>query len=599
MNPLEPATVTPGGGKLGGRIAELVSRSVATTHTQLAGHKRAIGALVLEDFFDKVSGEIRTTVSPLFQPLADHPDTPDQLRGLFKFMATGNGQWQSIVGGTLTGTVIGGGLGNLITNLLNPVVTKLIAAAPNGLLTPADAANASIRNVGHGLDLAYEAAQSGINGTKFAVLEELSHTRPAAPEVVDMLNRGLINEPFANTLLREAGFNATGAGLMLELRTMELTPQELAALVNFGVLSETDALPIARRSGIRDQDFHRLVYGAGQPPGVQELLFAYRRGIIDKARLLKGIQQGPLRTEWFDVVESLGQVPMSTADAISASVQGHLSKAQAQKIATENGLQPDQFEPLWQTAGSPPGPREMLDLLNRGLVNEGEVRQALSESRLKDKYISLLLESRFVLPTQPQILSMLHKGIITAGRALELLLQRGHYPDIAQALVKEAQATKAATIKELTLGEIRTAYLDRAITRDVALHRIERLGYDAESAALELDLVDEQRARRQVQSVVTRVHHEYVLGLLSEQEVSGYLHQLLLPADQITTYLDLWGVERATVRRTLTEAQVAQALKKGIISSEEAHTRWMAMGYSDTDASILLALATPPAKPGG
>jgi len=597
-NPIDNTGPVAGGGRLGSRIAELVSRSVATTHASLSDHKRSLTALALEDFFDKVSGEIRTTTGPLYSQLADHPDMAPQLRGLFKFLATGNGQWQSIVGGTLTGTVIGGGLGNLITNLLNPVILPLIAHDPAGALSPADAATAAIKGLDHGLNLAYEAAKSGIDSTKFAVLQDLAHTRIGAQEVIDLLNRGLVNDAFANTLLRQAGFTPTDSGLIIELRHLDLSPQELASLVNFGVLTESEALPIARRSGIRDEDFNRLVYGAGQPPGLQELLFAYRRGVIDKARLFKGVQQGPLRAEWFDVVESLGTVPMSTADAIQASIQGHLSKSQAQKIATENGLAPDQFEPLWQTAGSPPGPQEMLKLLNRGLVTEAEVVQALSESRLKNKYIPLLLQSRFELPTLAQILSMLRKGVITEARATDLLHQRGYQPDLAVAMVKDALTTKTDTVKELSLSQIREAYLDKAISRTVALARIEKLGYDAATAALELDLVDERRAQRQVQAVVTRVHREYVEGLISDQDASGFLHKLLVPADQITTYLDLWGVEKATVRRTLTEAQVAQALKKGIIQPDEATTRWSAMGYSTADVAILLALATPATQAG-
>lgn len=597
-NPIDNAPVTAGGGRLGTRIAELVSQSVAHTQTKLAEHKRSMGALVLEDFFDKVSGEIRDTTGPLYRDLADHPETPPQLRGIFKFMATGNGQWQSILGGTLTGTVIGGGLGNLITNLLNPVIGPLIAQTPNGILSPSDAAMADVKGLTHGLDMPYEARKSGIDGTKFNVLRDLAQTRLAASEILQLLNQGFINDAYAHTLLREAGYTPTGAGLAIELRHTDLTPQELASLVNFGVLSEGEALPLARRSGIRDEDFHRLVYGAGQPPGVQELLFAYRRGVINKERLFKGIQQGPLRSEWFDVVESLGQVPMSTADAIQASVQGHLSKDQAKAIAEQNGLIPSQFEPLWETAGSPPGPHEMLDLLNRGLVSEAEVTQALSESRLKNKYIPLLLQARFRLPTMESTLSMVRKGVITQERALQLLQNMGFMPDIASALVKNATVTKTDTVKELTLAQIREAYLDKAITREVALARIEKLGYDAETSALELQLVDETRARRQVQAVVTRVHHEYVEGLLSDTEAKDALSRLMLPADQISTSMTLWDVERSTVRRRLTEAQVAQALKKGIIQPGEAQSRWSAMGYSDADVAILLALATPAPKAG-
>jgi len=597
-NAIPPGAPQLAGGRFGARVADLVASNVARTHANLAGVKRAVGATILEDFFDKVSGEIRETVGPFYGQLADSPHMPDHLKGLFRFMATGNGQWQSVLGGTLTGTVIGGGLGALITNELNPVVLPIVAANPHGLLSPSDCASAEARGLNGPVDMFHEAASSGINPDKFNVLVNLQRARFSPDQAAELVNRGMIDDTYGQIALTRQGFSPGEASMLMELRHTLLSPQELASLVNFGVLSEEEALPEARKSGTSDTDFHRLVLGAGQPPGVQDLMFAYRRGVIDKARLLRGIQQGPIRAEWFDVVESLGQVPMSTADAIEASVQGHLSKTEAQHIAETNGLLPDQFEPLWQTAGSPPGPHEMLDLLNRGLVSEADVTQALSESRLKNKYIPLLLKARFRLPTMVSTLSMVRKKIITEARGRDLLQQMGYLPDIADALIKNAGTTQGTTAKELTLAQIRELYVDRAITRDVALQRIEKLGYDAATAADELDLADERRAQRQVQAVVTRVHHEYVEGLLDQTSAAGYLHQLLLPADQVTTYLQLWEVERGTLRRTLTSAQVGQALKKGLISSDDAMARWSAMGYPPADVDILLALATPPPQAG-
>lgn len=587
------------GGGLAGRFAAVVGQGVVTTRQQLSGHERSMTALKLDDFFDKVSGEIRNTAGPIFAPLADHPDAPAQLKPLFNFLARGKGQWQTFLGQSVIGAAIGGGIVPLINNTLAPVTQRLIASQPHGILDPSTAAKAAATGLTNGLDMAYEAAKNGIPQAQFDALVELAKSRADVGIIIDALNKGVIDEDTARVMFTRIGMNSFDVGVILNSHHTEITPETAASLVTFGVINEDEGKAIAAKSGMRPDDFDKLVQGNGQPPSTQELLFAYRRGVIDKARLFRGITQGPLRNEWFDVVESFGQVPMSTADAIRAAIQGHLSQEQARAIAQQNGLIPDQFDPLMATAGEPPGPEKMLELLNRGEVTEAQVRQALSESRLKNTYIDLLIKGRYELPTQAQILSMVRNGTITKERGLTLLQQRGYLPDIAQTLIADVTRTKASTVKELSLTAIRDLYLDKAITADQATARIVALGYTHDDAVLELQLVDEQRSRRFTQAVITRIHREYTAGLLTSDEVHTYLGQLSVPPDQTNTYLELWDIEKATVRRSLTEAQVAQALKKGLIQADEAVSRWQAMGYSAGDAQLLLGIATPAAKTTG
>lgn len=585
-----------GGGKLGGRLTALVTQGLVATHTQLADPKRKLGALVLDDFFDKVSGEIRHTVGPLFAPLADHPNTPETMKPLFNFLARGQGQWQTFLGQTVAGSALGAGLGALFSNEMAYFTNPIIAQSPNIPLSAADAAKAEAARLSNGIDMAYEAAKGGISRDKFDVLVELSRSRPAPGEIVDLVNRGIVGEDYGRTMIERAGYAPDDAAYLLKLRRTVIDPARLADLVTFGVLTEDSAAPVAALSGMTREDFHYLVEGNGQPPSTQELLFAYRRGVIDKARLLRGVTQGPLRNEWFDVVESFGQVPMSTADAIEAYIKGHLSEGEARTIAQQNGLIPSQFDPLIQSAGSPPGPSEMLHLLNRGIMTEAEVTQGLKESRLNNKYISQVLQSRYELPTEAQILSMMRKGVITHARGRQLLQWRGYPPDIVEDLVAEATASTASTVKELSLTAIRDLYLNKTITQQEAQSRIVKLGFTAADADLELQLIDEQRARRYVETVITRIHREYVAGLLDDTEARADLNRLMVPADEISTRMDLWAIEKSTVRRSLTEAQVGQALKKGIITPDDAVARWQAMGYSADDTAILLGITAPAAS---
>lgn len=579
------------GGKLGGRVASLAHRAVLLGTQQALPLRRGLAAVVLEDFFDKVSGEIRGTIGPILAPLVEHPELPDGLRPALSFIARGSGQWQTFLGQTVAGSALSVGLGAFLSNELQPVTGRLIATNPHMPMSIGDAARAVATRLDDGTTAAFDAAQQGLSDHRFRILVNLARARLTPDQAIDLLHRGAISEGEVRNTLAALGYEDRSINQILGGVDMLLSPQELASLVTFGVLDVGTAKAAARKAGMAADNFQYLVDGNGQPPSTQELLFAYRRGVIGRDRLFRGVQQGPLRNEWFDVVESFGIVPMSTADAIQASVQNHLSKAQAQAIAHQNGLEPAHFDALYETAGSPPGPHEMLEFLNRGLVSEAEVTQALSESRLKNKYINLFLQARHRLPTMEQTLSMVRKAVITPDRGKQLLSQLGFLPDIADVLIASAKTAPTTAGKDLSTSQVRQLYHDRVLSRGQALTMLAHLGYDATESATLLDLTDIARRSRLTSALVTRVHHAYVMRLMTRTEASSALDQAGIDATTRDEDLDVWDVERTTVRRTLTEAQVVSALKKGVIDETSARDRLSAMGYSDDDAGVLLAVA--------
>jgi hypothetical protein len=52
----------------------------------------------------------------------------------------------------------------------------------------------------------------------------------------------------------------------------------------------------------------------------------------------------------------------------------------------------------------------------------------------------------------------------------------------------------------------------------------------------------------------------------------------------------LWDIERTTITKTLTAAQIRQAFNKDLIGHNEAMARLMSQGYDETDAGLFLQL---------
>lgn len=583
------------GGRLGGKLAQLVVQAHLAGKGQSAGITRGVAGLVLQDFFAGTGAELVGTMGHIFRDLADHPDTPDDLRKLFGFLSRGKGEMASFIGGSVTGTVISGGLGDLVTNALAPVVHAIIESQPFGELAVGDIARAKARAIPIGMNWEREAARAGYNSDRFRALVELNYNRPDVSMILDQLNRGIISQGDAEGGLIQLGFRPGDlAGILATRRTL-LTPATLADMVVRGIMGIDQAEGIAFQSGVNGDDFQRLVDDTGEVPGLESLLFARRRGFIDQARLEKGIAQSRVRTEWTDVIVALSQSPMSTADAVEAAVQGHLSHEESQRIAEQNGLMPEHWQVLYDTAGNPPGVQEMVSMYHRGKLTLDQLRQGIMESRLKDKYVDVTIEAAVKIPPERSIVSLVAKSGITPAEGTQLLLMLGYAPEIAAALMAEAHATKTQKSRTLTESMVTSLYEDQAMTADEAKTALLGLGYDDADVAWILALADASRTNKYRNAVITKVGASYIKGLTSQQDAQTTLQSITMPQAQVDQLFVFWDLERQTVSKTLTEAQVLAATKKGYITVDQATARLQGMGYGADDVAILLApVATPP-----
>lgn len=579
------------GGKIANRVADVAVQAITSHKARMTPAHLQTVALALEQFFDVVSSEIRMTSGDMMGRIADHPDLPPEMRELFRFMARGKGQWQSMLGGTLIGTTISGGIGDLITNMLAPTVHSIISSEPHGILTPDILARMVVSNVDTPFSKAVEAAAGGLGREHFQALVDVNTVFPGVPETLDLLNRGAISDGHARFLLFRNGIRDDHHNIVLALRHVEITPAVAADMVVRGILSTSDGQNVAARSGMRPDDFTRMVLDTGEPPAIQDLLFLYRRGKIDRARLEHGIRQSRTRDEWIDAVESLGVVPMSTSDAVEAVVKGHLSDVDGQRIATENGLDSAHWATLLATAGNPPGVQEMLSWHNRGIMSTPDVIQGIRESRLNNKYIATVLSASEALPPMVTIRQLVAHGQISTDQGMRLLEKHGYAPDIATAIIGSALHEKTTKTRDLSVEQVLALYELRQMDASTALDLLRAMGYDQAEAQQRLDLADLSRVRRYIDAVVARLHSAYVRHLIDENEVTSRMDRLGITPDARTDLLTLWDEERATVSKTLTEAQVIAALKAGLLAEGEALGRLLGQGYGDVDAQILIDLA--------
>jgi hypothetical protein len=581
------------GAKVGGRMAKLAADAVVYAQQKLTDHKSGLAQKVLADFTNHISDEVQGMFGNVYRLLAEHPDTPAEMRPLFVELSTGTGQGIGWLGGSIAGTATSASLFDLINNYMAPVIHRLIGIAPNSLLTPDIAAQAEARGIqlagsSNGYFLDYRG--NGIDDERFDVLVKLARRRVSANQAQDLINRKLMNQSTAQAQLELDGYSSEDADRILNARQWIPSPQEVAAMMQRDIVTEIHGIDLGHLSGATETTMLQLSELAGEPLGPQSLAEAFRRGFIDRDRFNRGIVQGPLRKEWFDVLELLSISRMSTIDAADAVNQGHMSLDQAKAVATANGLDDNDFATLIEIAGAPPGVDFITEALNRGIIDEETFTGAFLESRIKNKYVQLFLQMRTRLIPQETVRLLYRNGVYPREKALQTLLWHGFTPDDANALLALENTRQDGGARELTRAQIVDLYEVRALPRDVAESMLTDLGYEAANAATLLDLADFKHLQTFVNSAINRVKSAYITGKIDRATAGAQLDSLLVPTDQQDELFAIWDIERTTITKTLTPAQIRQAVKKELISAREAIARLTAQGYASDDAELFLQL---------
>lgn len=395
-----------------------------------------------------------------------------------------------------------------------------------------------------------------------------------------------------------AGPQAAAAGWVQRLQNaslhahgdLRLSPEAAALAVVKGVAGVDAMYDEARYAGMTRDIFNGLVEITGEPPGPQQLGEALRRGYIDTERFAHGIRQGRTRNEWIDVLERLRFAPPTPGEVIAGAVEGHLDEADARRRLGEAGIDPDNYGWLYETAGRPPGTQEMLQLLNRGLVSEAEVRAAIRESDVKNKYTDAILHMRDHLLPQRSLVSMVRHGVIDDADARSRLSKLGIDAAAQDALVKEAHSTKGTGARELSIGETLSLYNEGLVDRPRAHGMLVALKFDDASANELLGLADVQRAHKLIAASVTRIRSSFVGHKIDAAQARTALDALHVETATRDHAIELWTTERGSNIKHLTEAQVAKAWNKGLIDDAGFVSRHLAMGYTEDDARLLMAL---------
>jgi hypothetical protein len=339
------------------------------------------------------------------------------------------------------------------------------AANPDGpgrlLTVTPDLSGASIDSPAQvPLDVLDEAAAWGWDFNRLAVDARIAGLPPAPGELMQLLNRGLINDDDFTLGIAEGDTRNEWAEVLKALRHRLLSGVELAEAVIRGWITQTDAEPLAALDGWTAARLDLLVKLRGRPLAVHQVTTGLARGgtfgggyddVPEPYRT--AIRQSNIRPEW---------ARLAHANRFTYTVP-FWWRALAQADAF-GPLDPKQ---ILIDLGNPPG---FAQVMVDHYVGGGE--------KTADPHVT---------KAQNQLWATVHKAYldeqIDNAAAAAALEQAGVAAGAVDDVLKLWQAERSVRRKTLTPTQVRKAYTDGSYTEAQALERLGELGYSPADAA--------------------------------------------------------------------------------------------------------------------
>jgi len=431
-------------------------------------------------------------------------------------------------------------------------------------------------------DIVDDLKHLGLSDRQLELLKELSYKIPGVQDII----RYVVREAYSPEIYREFGqdqeypsvaeADAEKAGvrpdhLMKEwishwdlpsvgqgyemMHRGEITPQQLALL-----LKARDIMPFWR---------DKLTAVSWALPGRIEVRMMAQLGLVDKAFIVRILEKDGLAEEYRDIVADMNLVRGIRTDIQTRYSKGWIDSAGVAAELAASGLSPQVASRLYQW-----------------IVKNESAARTTTEKDL----------------TAADIIAGVKKGVITRAQALDLLKDMGY--DAAEAAFKirvgapTDEEEPVIRVRELTKADILTGLKAKTITQEDARNKLTELRYKA--ADIDFILASYNAVvvlpPKPLEKELTRA--DIIKAVTTEKILATEAIPLLVDIgykqEQAEFILAAWlppaVPEPVITSNELSKAEIFAGLKAGPLTTADARTKLVDIGYTAADADYLLKL---------
>jgi len=382
-------------------------------------------------------------------------------------------------------------------------------ANPLAVLSPADAADAVLRNVWPAERAAAEAQRSGVNRERFDVLARLAGNAPDPQSLAVALRRGLITPARYLDGIRQGRLRDEWADLVRQLAVQQPTPSDALDALLEGQLTEADAKAKYAQFGGDPAHFEWLFNARGSAPSPVQAAEMANRGVIpwtgrgpDAVSFEQAFLEGPWRNKW--------------------------------------------SEPFRRIAEYIPPPRTVTAMYREGSISRDRAITLLKRSGLADDLAAAYLASGSAGKTQATkdlarstVAALYHDRLVTRTVAADMLVGLGYDPAEAEFVLAIEDVRLVQRFLESAVGRVHTLFVGHKISRAQATAALAGLQVPAETLPDLVDVWEYERAANVRVLTPAEVAGAYKLGLIDEAAALAMLAELGYQPHDAWLYLSI------------------------------------------------------------
>ena len=449
------------GGKLAGRIAEILGEAMVNASAATADGHHATRIAHTSAFMETIEGDLTPFCRAAFQDIAEHPDTPPELAAFYR--QTYDPQHQSDVilqilalFGLAFAAPFAAAAGKL-----QAIKNMSMEAQHSTPLDPQTAAGLAGRRIVDPGFAAQEASYNGLASNRAAALYRGSQSGPGPETVLRLLREGRIGGGQAADGLMDAGLRDEWLGPLIAANK---GPLPAGTAVSAAVESHIDAGHLAallEANGIDGAYADLWLETAGRPPGVVELGALVNRGVMSLGDWQQAVRESDIKNKYVPALTALLRHYPPQRSIVAMIRSGAIDPDTGATWMAYDGLHPDAIGAM--------------------------VKEALNGKHEKVRDL-----------TQAQIIGMYGDHEIDTGVASQHLSALGYDSTEVQMLLAHADFTREHALQVEAAKRVQRRVVAGLVDDAEARQELAAIGVDGAQADLWLrywDLERDQQAR--------------------------------------------------------------------------------------------------------
>lgn len=358
------------------------------------------------------------------------------------------------------------------------------------------------------IDALQEAAAHGVNRERLAAITRQVGLPPAPGELLQLVNRGHIDEVDYYRGIAEGNTRNEWASFLLHLKRRIMTPHEYAELRLRGWIDDAAMYEGGRLSGMEDHDTFLLHELIGRPITVRQVTTGEARGgHFDgdpsgiPTPFLRSLQQGNLRPEWYSLAYANRYTLPSAFVLRRLAADGAVTQAETEQILLDSGWKPDlaakvahAYAPTQGGATKHLTATQRLDEYEGHYITRDQFLADLAAvgwSHADAVEFAQLADARRVKAARDSRLKRIQAAFVDhrlhTDQARADLSATGIPAEAQTLLLAQWEGEREANVAKLTPAQVKKAFTSNIYSRAVALAELEFRGYTPGDAATLLD----------------------------------------------------------------------------------------------------------------